>query len=444
MTRKILINLLLMIFLSVPAVQSKEVQNKQSEVKVSKKEDGTWQLLVDNKPYFIKGVVFSPVKIGEDPGAATMRDWMDYDDDHNGRNDAAFQSWLDKNHNNHKDKNESKVGDFQLLKDLGANTIRLYHVASNNSILGNIYKSDSGTALQFDRPVNKDLLRKLYKDYGIRVIVGNFLGSWTIGSGASWDEGTDYGNQTHRENIKKSVRAMVLDNKDELYVLMWELGNENNIADWSHCNAKQKPQDYATLIGELARMIHQLDPNHPVAVSMGDGGIANQDFFKLFAQYAPEVDVVAYNSYRGKYGFGNLWKEVKLYFDRPVFIAEFGAAAYNKKKGEDQDWQDEYIRGSWRDIVQNSTEYYDSNASHKGAGNSIGGTIFDWLDRWYMDGSPSTHNPGSNPWNSPDGIDHEEWFGIMSMGDGSDWLMRQDRKICTYLKENWNKGRLSF
>jgi beta-glucuronidase len=444
MIRKILASLLLLIFLSVPAVQSKEIQNTQGEVKVSKKEDGTWQLLVDDKPYFIKGVVFSPVKIGESPNNSTARNWMDYDDDHDGRNDVAFQSWLDKNRNNHKDKNEPEVGDFQLLKDLGANTLRFYHMASNNPILDNIYKSNPSTALQFDRPVNKDLLRKLYSDYGIRIIVGNFLGLWTIGSGASWEEGTDYTNPKQIQNLKNSVRAMVLDNKDEPYVLMWELGNENNIAEWAHCNAKQNPESYAKLIGELAHMIHQLDPNHPVAVNMGDGGIANQDFLKLFAQYAPEVNIVSYNAYRGKNGFGSLWKEVKLYFDRPIFIAEFGTPAYNIKKGEDEDWQEKYLQGCWKDIVLNSAEYYQQDATRNGAGNSIGGIVFDWIDRWYMDGSPTAHNPGSRPWNTPDGIVNEEWYGIMSMGDGSDSLMRQKRKICTYWKSAWGQENVQY
>ncbi len=414
-------------------------QEGQGKVKILKGPNGAWQLIVNDRPYFIKGVVFSPVKIGEDPSAATMRDWMYYDDNHDGQNDIAFQTWVDKNHNNRRDSDEPLAGDFQLLKDLGVNTIRLYHVASDNPILGDIYKSDPGTALQFNHPVNKVLLRKLFFDYGIRVIMGNFLGSWTIGSGASWDKGTDYTNPTHRENIKKSVRAMVLDNKDEPYVLMWFLGNENNIADWSHCNAKTNLQAYATLIGELADMIHQIDPNHPVAVSQGDAGAVNQDILKLYAQYAPGVDIIAYNAYRGKDGFGDLWKQTKIYFDRSVFISEFGTPAYNIKKGEDEDWQDEYIRGCWKDIVKNSAEYYGLPGSDQRPGNSIGGVIFDWVDRWYMDGSPWEHNPGTKPSGSfSDGIDHEEWFGVMSMGNGSDWLMRQPRKVCDYLKKEWN------
>ena len=410
------------------------VEARGGKVKAVKYDDGTWELLVNNKPYFIKGVLFGPVKIGESPDEATMRDWMYYDDNNDGRNDIAFETWLDKNMNNKRDADEKIEGDFKLLKDMGCNTIRLYHIPSDSHLLGNIYKENPSMALQFDHPVNKELLRKLYQDYGIMVAMGNFVGSWTIGSGASWEEGTDYTNPKHRENIKKSVKAMVLDNKDEPYVLMWVLGNENNIADWSRCNAKTHPEEYAKLIEELAEMIHKLDPEHPVAVCDGD----NFNTLKEYAKYAPSLDIIGYNSYRGEYGFVFLWKEVKRTFDRPVFISEFGIFAYNKDVGEEQDYQLRYIKGCWRDIARNSSQNY--VPSKRVSGNSIGGFVFDWIDRWYMDGSPSQHNPGTRYWDSPDQLRHEEWFGIVSMGDGSDWLMRQKRKVYDYLKDTWKNG----
>jgi len=416
----------------------KVVESRGQKVKVVKYDDGTWQLLVDSKPYFIKGILYTPVKIGESPDEATMRDWMYYDDNHNGKNDVAYETWLDKNKNNKRDPDEEIEGDFSLLKKMGCNTIRLYHVPSDNPILGDIYKTNRSTALQYDHPVNKELLRQLYKNYGIRVIMGNYVGAWTIGSGASWEEGTDYTNPKHCENIKKSVKAMVLDNKDEPYVLMWLLGNENNLGDWLHCNASRNPQSYAKLIGELAEMIHKLDPDHPVAVCDGD----NFNTLKEYTKYAQGLDIISYNSYRGEYGFVFLWKEVKRTMDRPVFISEFSIFAYNKDVGEEQDYQFKYVKGCWRDIVRNSSQCYDP--SQRVTGISIGGVIFDWVDRWYMDGSPGEHNPGIRSWDSPDRLRHEEWFGVMSMGDGSDSLMRQKRKSYEYFQDAWNRDKLSF
>lgn len=422
------------------------VASRSGHVKVVQHKDGTWQMLVDDKPFFIKGVVFTPVKIGESPGDGTMRDWMLYDDDKDGRNDPAFQSWVDANRNNRRDPGETEVGDFQLLKEMGVNTIRLYHLPSRHPEVGDMYRRNPSTAIQFDHDTNKDLLRKLYRDYGIRVVMGNFMGSWTIGSGASWDEGTDYTNPEHRKKILASVKAMVLEHKDEPYVLMWFLGNENNIATWSRCDVPWNPEAWASLVGEAARLIHQLDPEHPVAVSEGDDhGWGNNAYIALehYGKLAPEVDIVAYNSYRGKNGLGDLWDNVKRIFDRPVFISECGMFAYQKAKGPDEKLQLEFDQGYWRDIVQHSGE-----AMHRGdgtTGNAIGVTFFDWIDRWYLDESPAVHNPGDGPWEcSPDSTQHEEWYGRVSMGNGSDWLMRQKRPVYDYFARVWNKSELAY
>ena len=88
-----------------------------SEVKVVKSADG-WRLMVDGKPFFVKGMCLGLTKVGESASENTARDWMEVDDDHNGRNDFAYQAWVDTNRNNRKDPGEKEVGDFQLWKDL--------------------------------------------------------------------------------------------------------------------------------------------------------------------------------------------------------------------------------------------------------------------------------------------------------------------------------------
>src|ERR1039458_3911510 len=122
MLNKFLIILSLMIF-PTTSPYGIQIGGHQSKVRIIKEANGAWQLLVNGQPYFIKGVVFTPVKIGESPGDATMPDWMYYNDNHDGRNTMAYHTWLDKNHNNRRDKDETEIGDFRLLKDLGDNTI---------------------------------------------------------------------------------------------------------------------------------------------------------------------------------------------------------------------------------------------------------------------------------------------------------------------------------
>lgn len=415
-------------------------ENKVTEVRGGKKvkaikyENGEWELIVDGKPYYIKGVVFSPVLIGESPGEATMRDWMYYDEDKNGKNDIGYDVWVDKNKNNLQDEDEVPVGDFQILKDMGCNTIRLYHVPSEDPILGDIYRVEKSVQLQYDHPINKELLRELYKKYGIRVIIGNFLGSWTIGSGTTWEEGCDYTNLLHLENIKKSVKAMVEDNKNEPYVLMWLLGNENNIASWSKCNARGHMKEYLQFVNELAKMVHEMDPDHPVAICEG----FHAPHLKLYNEFIPDVDIIAFNAYMGEWGFGTLWKQTKREFDRPIFISEYGLFAYNINDGENEEQQLKYLQGCFKDM-ENNIAGANPPAPKKSSGNCVGGCIFDYLDRWYMDGSPYEHNPGKKGWEfSPDHLDHEEYFGITSMGDGKHNIFkRQLRSAHYFFKERW-------
>lgn len=408
--------------------------NAKGNVKCVKLKGGDWELQVDGKPYFIKGVLYAPVKIGESPSESTMRDWMVYDENNNGKNDLLQDVWVDKNNNNVQDKGELPCGDFQILKDMGCNTLRAYHFPSVNPMLGNIYKVNPGIELQYAHALNKSLLREIFNTYGIRIIIGNFLGSWTIGAGTSWDEGCDYTNSKHVENIEKSVKAMVLDSKDEPYVLFWLLGNENNIATWSRCNAHDKPEAYYKMVNRIAKMIHKLDPNHPVAICEG----YSPDFLPYYSRLIPDVDIIGYNAYMGDTGFLDLWNETRKNFDRPVFISEYGIFAYNKNEGYTEDQQLSYHKGCYMDILLNKAGFVHPILG-KGEGNCIGSIIFDYVDRWYMDGVPSLQNPGTKPWgHSPDNTDHEEYFGVTSMGDGKDNIFkRQLRKSYYFYQEKW-------
>ena len=125
--------------------------------------------------------------------------------------DAPYEAWVDKNNNGRQDPDELPVGDFQLLKEMGVNAIR--------------WLSPNQPLTQYDASlVNKPLLRDLFNRYGIRVIVCDYLGAYTIGSGASWKQGTDYTDPEQRRKMKEVLRQKVLDLKDEPFVLMWILG----------------------------------------------------------------------------------------------------------------------------------------------------------------------------------------------------------------------------
>lgn len=377
------------------------------KVDLVKYKNGHWQLRVEGKPYIVKCVAYSPNKIGQSPDEGNLDDWMQADYNRNGKIDGPYDSWVDKNNNNVQDRDEEVVGDFQLLKEMNANTIRLYHHASN-----------------------KELLRDLYNNYGIMVIMGDFLGAYTIGSGADWYGGTDYDNPEHRKNMLESVRKMVEEFKDEPYILFWMLGNENNYGVAN--NAKKKPDPYYKFVNEVAKMIKSIDRDHPVAICNGD-----LLFLDKLSKNAPLVDIYGANAYRGKHGFGkSFWKNLERVIDRPVIISEYGCPSYMKERSRKfaEGKQAEYLRGCWEDILHNS-------AGHRGVGNSIGGILFEWLDEWWKAYEPTLHDTAKN-WSGPfpDGWNYEEWLGIAGQGNGEHSpFLRQLRKSYFVYQELWKE-----
>ncbi len=412
---------------ALPDLSSLKVINTRGKgrVQLVQFSNGHWQMMVDKKPYFIKGITYAPTEIGIGP----MSDenfsarWMFTDRDKNGLIDAPYESWVDENNNGQKDDNEKAIGDFQLLKAMGVNTIRLY--AENHPLN------------QYDPTlINKPLLRDMHDRFGVSVIIGDFLGAYTLGSGASWEKGTDYTDPEQRKRMKAVVRAKVMDLKDEPFVLMWILGNENNLpqeymgVNASRTNAAAKPEAYATFLNEVAQMIHEIDKDHPVAVGNLELGLVED-----YKKYAPAIDILGMNSYRGSEGFGSLFADAKAKFDRPVLVTEFGCDAYSEGQGIDEEGQLSYHIGNWHDLMLNK-------AGGPRLGNVIGGIVFEYLDEWWKaPGDPenlqATHSQHNMPF--PDGYGHEEWFGIAGHATGSrDPLSRHLRKTYFYYKDNLN------
>jgi len=392
---------------SQPDSSSIKCRRGKGKVHLVQYENGHWQLMVNNKPYEIKGITYAPTKLGQSPDEGTLGNWMEEDFNQNSKADGPFDAFVDKNRNNLQDENEPSAGDFRLMKEMRVNTLRLYH---------------------HPQKVNKELLRQLFKNFGIRVIMGDFLGKYAIGSGAKWNPGTDYNNPEHKKNMMQSVTDMVLEFKDEPYILFWLLGNEN-VYGYA-CNADKQPQAFFEFVNEAAKQIKALDPEHPVAICSGD-----TLFLDKFAQFSPEVDIFGSNAYRGDSGFSFLWRQVREEADRPAFITEFGCPAHAEGKSQElaEELQAEYHRGSWEDIANNMA------FAEEGSGNAIGGVVFEWLDEWWKAYEPFVHDTKglfSGPF--PDGFMHEEWLGVCGQGDGKNSpFLRHLRKSYYMYKKMW-------
>ncbi len=400
----------------------------KGKVKLVEYNNKHYQLFVDNKPFIVRGICYSPNPVGTSPDNGTLnasRDWMFADYNDNAIIDGPYESWVDENRNERKDENEQVIGDFKLMKDMGINTLRLYHYPD----------------------FNKELLMDGYKNYGFMYMIGNFLGMYCTDSGAEWFEGTDYTNEEQCQRMLASVERMVNEYKDEPYVLMWVLGNENNygtvgvvgVAAGTGCNVRKDVPAYYKFINRCAKRIKELDPQQrPVAICNGDTLFMDQ-----CAKYAPELDIYGANAYRGKEGFATLWKDVMKLYERPVVVTEYGCPAFskihNQKEAEEQ--QAIYHEGSIKNIQENVAGY--------GVGNALGGIIFEWTDEWWKAGPPPEYDFNAHDetaqWEGPfiDGGGYEEWFGLVSIGDGKDCpFKRQLRKSYYAIQNLWKKYKM--
>ncbi len=392
-----------------------------------------WQLFVEGKPFTMKAITYSVTPPGLSPDRGTWnvsRDWQLVDTNQNGLHDGFFESYIDANANGSRDADEPVVGDAALLKDLGVNTLRAYH---------HLY--------------DRELFRRLYRDYGFYVLCGDVLGGYAVGSGATWTQGTDYNNPDQQTRMLEGVRKMVEEYKDEPYILMWVLGNENVYGVGN--NSGKEPKAFYTLVDRAAQLVHQLDPTRPVAIANGD-----VMYLDLFKEYAPHVDVFGANVYRGEQGFGrSLFQDVREQLDKAVFVSEYGAPAYAEgySQEEAQAYQAMYLANNWEDL--------EAHRAGRGVGNALGGVLFEFIDEWWKANSdlPTKIQKERAEWYAPksaiyknlqpthqdtvpqfggpflDGWSYEEWFGIVSLGSGKDGPFARILRPSYYrLKEIWN------
>jgi len=389
-------------------------------VHLVKYSNGHWQLRYGGQPFVIRGVSYSPTEVGIGPSNDRQfgSRWMFCDNNTNGLIDAPYEAWVDQNTNGIQDLDEPAVGDFQLLSEMGCNAIRYYLPTTSSNTFD-------------ESQINKALLRDMFERYGIGVIAGDFLGAYTIGSGADWATGTDYTDPMQRVSMKDVIRQKVMALRDEPWLLMWLIGNENNMRgdhkgiNATRTNASAHPEAYASFLNEVAEMIHELDPNHPVAIGNLETGLAEH-----YARMAPAIDIFGINSYRGAGGFGGLFNEAQTKFDRPVLIIEYGCDAYAEGEGVDEPAQAGYHENGLKDIVLNQ-------AGGALAGNSIGGIVFQYVDEWWKAKSPRHHQTKSQ-WRGPlpDGYMHEEWLGITGQGTGSDSPRQRHLRETYYMYKN--------
>ncbi len=348
-------------------------------VVVDRAEDG-WRLLVDGEPYFVRGMNWGYMPIGEN-----------YTYDFWGQHPDVVQDALD--------------AEMELLRGMGVNSIR-----------------------QFP-DIPPEWVEYIYDTYGITTMMNHTMGRYGFSVDGVWRPSTNYADPRTREVIKADIIAMAERYKDTRGILMWMLGNENNYGlSWSSFEIENLPKEERhrerakslySMYGEVIDAIHAVDDKHPVGIANGD-----LQYSDLIAEYAPNLDVMGSNVYRGV-SSRDLFDRVADELELPFLYTEFGSDAYNATQGREDDvMQAWYLHGQWQEI-------YEHTAGHGRADNAIGGYIFQWSDGWWKTGQTENldiHDPAASwendayrrDWTPGENNMNEEWFGIASKGERND------------------------
>jgi glycosyl hydrolase family 2 len=242
--------------------------------------------------------------------------------------------------------------DIPLLQQAGVNVIRTYVPLTDGAVLDALYGA------------------------GIRVINGIF-----VADGPTAD-----------------AVALASALKAHPAILMWSLGNEWN---YNGLYVNLSVADAMARINDVAAALRAEDPAHPITTLYGELPAADT------IAAMPDIDVWGLNVYRG-IGFGELFSDWAALSDKPMFVSEYGADAYNTTTGM-------YDPDSQALAVGDLTR-----AIRDAPGRVLGGTVFEWADEWWKVGGGALDQqevggsaPGGGPY--PDNTFNEEWWGVVDI-----------------------------
>lgn len=341
-----------------------------AETRLTKGDDG-WRIFVDAKPFYVKGFTWSCTPVG-----------MKYDYDLFAEDEKVIRAVLER--------------DLGRMKAAGANTLR--HV------------------------VPPRWMKHIHETYGMHFIANDYCGRYGLEINGQYVEKTNYEDPRTRELIKDRWRRLATEYRSVPGLIAHALGNENNYGlEWESAKAENLPKDERhrakarhlySLFNEVALEVKKIDPDHPVGIVNGD-----LQYLDLIAELCPDIDFLALNAYRGR-DFSDLFDRVAKELGKPVILMETGCDAFNAVTGEeDQRLQAEVIHQNWIDLYRNT-------AGNGGAGNCLGGVVFQWADEWWKRGQNhglevhdtegSWHHPAYPDAAAPQNM-NEEWFGVCSI-----------------------------
>lgn len=256
---------------------------------------------------------------------------------------------------------ENLTQDLALMKEAGINTIRVYSPISEKSVLDQVDAA------------------------GIKLIIGF---------------GYNQGGQN--DILSGSFIKYVETYKNHNAILFWELGNEYNYhPEWFDGDI----QNWYSAMNTAASLIHEIDPNHPVATAHGE---LPDD---LALSSCPKIDVWGMNVYRwdNPEDIFSQWGAIST---KPMYLSEAGAdsfmsySANGYDKGESEKAQADATANILKGVFS-STEI------------CSGVTLFAFNDELWKAGNPDQYDAGGwAPKSSGvpyDGTANEEYWGIVDI-----------------------------
>ncbi len=131
--------------------------------------------------------------------------------------------------------------------------------------------------------------------------------------------GFDYNDEVAVKNQFERVKKIVEKNKDHPAVLMWAIGNElDHIPGDLDYNLKMWDA-----VNEIAGMIKEIDPNHPVLTVVGYGKLEK---IKDIKERCPNLDLLGINAYAAVLKVPEWLKEYG--WDKPYVVTEWGPSGW--------------------------------------------------------------------------------------------------------------------
>lgn len=136
------------------------------------------------------------------------------------------------------------------------------------------------------------------------------LGLWMPHVGG----GFDYHDRASVAALMADLRQQVIKYRASPALLLWSVGNELNLGIVD-------PNVYQ-VVNEVARMIHELDPFHPVTTVLDN----SLNLVYAVRKLSPEIDLLSINTFAG---LSQLALDLKrLKWTKPYIVSEFGAKGF--------------------------------------------------------------------------------------------------------------------